>query len=250
LIVIAYLEKSKDKGKGKAPSKPVDGLEDGSFLNSEACLGSDEPVTDQDDSDSNFEACEHDDSEYEEGGDITLRNGRKLPCRRASRLAVRDYDRPEEEEAIMFDPTITAFIRDASYGDASTSTGFVGFHIPTHSAALAAATAEHRLAREHSLGADSEIASDSDVEEELLLCLDSEDELIAQRVQSNLGKRRNTNKGKGKTEYDDENPHFDYVSAPREAGRHPGLEKQEIKMREYQLGRRLTYVGLTSISMV
>jgi hypothetical protein len=248
LIVIAYLKTSRDKGKGKAPSNPVEGFEDEIVPDSEAGLGYDGHVAYQGDSDSVCEASEFEiDSQDELDEEITLRNKRKLPPKRSSRVPVRDYcDRPEEEEEIMVNAAIEASIRNISYGDASTSAGSV---VPTR-AALAAAAAEFRLAVEQGLRVDSEVVSDNDFGEEEFVLTDSEDEHIVQKVQSNLGRRRGTNQGKGKPEYGSDRSHLVSAFARREARRLSRLEKQDMKMLESRLGRRLTYVGLTNISLV
>jgi hypothetical protein len=92
-----------------------------------------------------------------------------------------------------------------------------------------------------------EVVPDSEPEDELLMVTYPEDEpVVVQRGRISLGKSRGRNKGHGKNEFDADNIHHDVFSARREARKGSRLEKQEIRMLEYQLGRRLTYVGLAS----
>jgi hypothetical protein len=210
LIVIAHLKSSKDKGKGRAPSNLVDRIEDGIVPDPEASLEYDEAVTpegESDDGDSDFEASEPD-SEDEDNRNITFR---------------------------MFAAATEASIRDMMSGGASTSAGSSGSNILRHTE-LATATGYYFV--------DSEVVPDSDPEAELLVATYPEDEFAVQRGM-NLGKGRGKNKVHGKINSDAGDIHHDVFSARREARRRSRLDKQEIRLLEYQLGRRLTYVGLT-----
>lgn len=236
MIVIAQLKSSKDKGKGRAPSNVIDGLED-DIVDPEASPGYDERLTpegESDDDDSDFEGSEPD-YEDEDDRDITF-NVRKFPSRRTSRVDIKHLNDFDEVEKIMFAAATEASIRDVS-GGASTSAGSSGCIVPW--SPMVAATPEY--------DAGSEVVPDSEPEDELLMVTYPEDEpLVVQRGRISLGKSRGRNKGHGKTEFDADNIRHDAFSARREARKGSRLEKQEIRMLEYQLGRRLTYVGLAS----
>jgi hypothetical protein len=239
LIVIAYLGNSKDKGNGKAPSNLVEPLDVPNF---EASLGLVSPEDDSDFSEYDYNDYNpsDSDSEYEEDQGAALRNAHKSPYKRSSRVSPKnDHGHGEEElEAMMVDAAVTASLHDASHGDASTSAGSVGFHDSAH-AAMAALAEEHW---EQSLGTGAEVVSDGRLEDDLPVN-DSEDEPIARKVKANPGKRRNVNKGKGKAENDSQGYQFGILLDRREARRQSRLEKQEMRMLQYRLGRRLTHVG-------
>jgi hypothetical protein len=94
------------------------------------------------------------------------------------------------------------------------------------------------------LEVDSDVVSDSDPEGEVMVASDTGEEPIVQRSRSNMGKDRGKNKGPEKTECDTDGIRPDYSSDRKEARRLSRLEKQEIRMQEIKLGRRLTHVGL------
>lgn len=237
------------KGKGKGPSIPNGEKEDEIVPDSEASLGYDGlAIPDEDDSD--FEGSDLS-SDYDDDDDsdesITLR-GRKSPCKKASRVKVMDYDDPEEDEEIMLSTAIGASICCSNNGGASTSATHASRTVSTR-ATRAAATAEHRLAMEQGIPIDSDVVLDSDPEGEILTLIDSEDEPISKKPKPRSGNRKDMKKGKEKTENID-SPNLDSFSARREARRHSRLEKQQIRMLEHQLNRRLTYVSLASFPMV
>jgi hypothetical protein len=240
LIVIAHLKNSKDKGKGRAPSNLIDGLEDDVVPHPKASFGYDELLTpegESDDGDSDFEASEpdyEDEDEDEDGRVIPLRNTRKLPLQRTSHVDIRHFD--EEVEDIMFAAATEASIRDMMGGGASTSASSSSCNVPW--GATLATTTEY-------YNAGSEVVPDSEPEDELLMVTYPEDEpVVVPTGRMSLGKGRGRNKVHGKPEFDANSIHHDVISARREARRGSRLEKQEIRMLEYQLGRRLTYVGL------
>ena len=241
LVLIAYLKISKDKGKGRAPSNLVDRVEDNFVPASEANL-KDEVVPPSDDDDSEFEASELDsDDEDEEDGNFTLRNGRKSPRKRTSRAPIRRFHDVEEEEDFKVEAAIRESIRDAVNGGASTSTSPTTRNI-SRRVANAAAFTEHRSALE----VDFDVVSDSDPEGEVMIVTDSEDEPIVQRSRPNMGKGRGKDKDPEKTECDTDSIRRAYIADRKEARRLSRLEKQEIRMLETKLGRRLTHVGLAS----
>jgi len=241
LILIAYLKISKDKGKGRAPSNLVDGVEDNVVPDSEANLN-DELAPPSDDDDSEFEACKLDsEDEDEDDGNFTLRNGRKLPRRRSSRAPLRRFHDVEEEEDFKVKAAIKESIRGAVNGGASTSTSPTSRNI-SRRVANAAAFTEHRSAVEDDFG----VVSDSDPEGEVMIVTDTEDEPIVQRSRLNMGKGRGKNEGPEKTERDADSIRRAYIADRKEARRLSRLEKQEIRMLETKLGRRLTHVGLAS----
>ncbi len=241
----------KNKGKGKGPSIPAGEQEDEIVPDSEASLGYDAlAILDEDGS--NFEGSElsydDDDGDGSDEG-ISLRGGRKSPYKKASRIKVVDSDDPEEEEETMLNAAIAASMRYSTNGDASTSTTHASRTVSTR-ATRAAAAAERRLAMEQGVQIGSDVVLDSDPEGELLIPIDSEDEPIAKKPKSRSGNRKVKKKGKEKTENDRDSPDLDHFSARREARRHSRLEKQQIRMLEHQLNRRLTYVSLASVPMV
>jgi len=245
LIVIAYLKTSKDKGKGRAPSNLVGGTEDTFVPDSEASLEYDDLVAllgESDDDDSDFEDNELD-SEDEDDRGITLRSGRKSPKKRTSRPPVRPFDDIEKTAEIWFKAAVKTSIRATANGGASTSTGFTSRNVSRRSAPAAAA-AEHRFIMERGLEGDSDIVPDSDFEGDVMVITDSEAERIAQRSRPNLGKGKDRDMGPEKPECDADDIRRDHFFARKEARRLSRLEKQEIRMLEIKLGRRLTHVGL------
>ena len=246
LIVIAYLKTSKDKGKGRAPSNLIDGVEDNIVPDSEAGLN-DEVVSPSDDDSSEFEAHELS-SEDEEDSDFILRNSRKSYQTRTSRASIRRFNDVEEEADIKVNAAIKESIRDAMNGGASTSASSAS-RKTSRRVANAAAVAEHRSVMDRGSKVDSDVVSDSDPEGEVMVVSDTEDEPIVQRSRPNMGKGRGKNKGPEKTDYDTDDIRRDYIADRKEARRLSRLEKQEIRMQETKLGRRLTYVGLTGHSI-
>jgi DNA repair protein RAD16 len=242
---------SKNKGKGKGPSVTAGEQEDEIVPDSEDSLGYDQLAA-VDENDSDFEGSElstDDDHDDESDKGITLRAGRKLPYKKASRVKVVDYDNPEEEEEIMFNAAVADSIRYSTYGGASTSSTHASRTVSTR-ATRAAAAAERRFAMEQGVHIGSDVVLDSDPEGEILTLIDSDDEPIAKKSKSRSGNRKDKKKGKEKTENDRDSPDLDYFSAQREARRHSRLEtrleKQQIRMLEHQLNRRLTYVSPAS----
>jgi DNA repair protein RAD16 len=236
LIVIAHLKSSKDKGKGKAPSNFVDGLEDDIVPDSEVNLRYDEavaPEDESDDSDSDFEALDFED---EGDSDISFLGIRKVPPKKASRVDTRHVDTPEEVEDMMFTAAAEASLRDFMIremmsGGASTSAGSSGHNIP----GLTGLTAPMEINY-----VDYDVVSDSEPEGDLL-------EPIVQMDWMTPAKVKGRNKGQWNAEYNADDTPQDTLSVRREARRQARLEKQDIRMLEYQLGRRLTHVGLADI---
>jgi DNA repair protein RAD16 len=231
LVVIAHLKSSKDKGKGKAPSNFVDGLEDDIVPDSEVGLGYDEPVAPEDESDDGDSDFEAHDFEDEDDSDISFVGGRKTPHKRTSRVDIRHVDNPEAVEQMMFAAAAEASIRDFMSGGASTSAGSSGLNISGHPGLTAPAEFYY---------GDSDVVPDSEPEGDLL-------EPIVQTGWMTPAKGKGRNKGQWKAEYDADDIHQDPYSARREARRRSRLEKQDVRMLEYKLGRRLTYVGLADI---
>jgi hypothetical protein len=192
------------------------------------------PEGESDDGDPDFEASEPD-SEDEDDRDITLLNIRKLPHKRTSRVDVSHFGDIEEVEEIMFAAAAEDSIRNIMNGSASTSAGSSNCNVSGRTA-LDAATGYYF--------ADLDIAPDSDPEGELLVAAYPEDEPVMLQRGMNPGMGRGRNNGYKKTESDGNDVHHDVFSARREARRRSRLDKQDIRMLEYQLGRRLTYVGL------
>ncbi|KAI9448512.1 DNA repair protein rad16 [Lactarius indigo] len=232
-----------NNGKGKGPSIPAGEEDDEIIPDSEASLGYDElAILDSDGSD--FEGSElnsdDDDSDDSDEG-VSLRGGRKSPYKKASRVKV--VDNPEEEEEIMLNAAIAASMRYSTNGDASTSTTRASRTVSTR-ATRAAAAAERRLAMEQGVQIDSDVVLDSDPEGELLIPTDSEDEPIAKKPRPRSGNLKVKKKGKEKTENDKGSSDLDCFSVRREARKRSRLEKQQIRMLEHQLNRRLTYLGI------
>jgi hypothetical protein len=237
---IIYFEVSKDKGKGRAPSNSVVGLEDGFIPNSEAGSKYDRLVTlqgESDNGDSEFEAS--DEEEEDRDRDVTLRNGHRIPSW-ASCAGVDHFNDLEEEDAVVFYAAIRASIRDPVNGDASTSAG----------SAFAPVTTVHRFVME-GFTVDSDIVPDNHFEGEVLALADSRNELVMQRA--DRGKTRCGDESQATVtvpvEYDADGLHRGYVSEgrnPRE-GRGPYLvDEQEGRTFKYQLGRHLTHIDLAA----
>jgi hypothetical protein len=142
----------------------------------------------------------------------------------------------------MIRDAMKASLRDAVNGGALTSAGSTGRNVPRRTKRAAAAAAEPRFLMERGSEVDSEVVSDSDPEGEVMEIADSEDEPIVQRDKLNPGRGRGRDKGLEETECDTDDIHLDHLSARKEARRVSRLEKQEIRMLEIKLGRRLTYV--------
>lgn len=224
MVVIAHLKSSKDKGKGKAPSNFVDGLEDDIAPDPEVGLRYDEPVApedESDDGDSDFEVL---DSEDEDDSDISFPGVRKMPHKKTSRVDTRHVEKAEQ---MLFAPPAEASIRDFMSGGASTSAGSSAHNISGHTG-LTAPTEFYY--------ADSDVVPDSEPEGDLL-------EPIVQTGWTTPAKGKGRNKGQRKAEHDADDIHQDPYSARREARRRSRLEKQDVRMQEYQLGRRLTHVS-------
>ncbi|KAH9059362.1 SNF2 family N-terminal domain-containing protein [Lactarius vividus] len=215
-------------GKGKRPSIPADEEDDEIVPDSEASLGYDELATlDSDGSD--FEGSEFnsdDDNGDDSDESISLR----------------------EEEEVMLRAAITASMRYSTNGGASTSTTHASRTVSTR-ATRAAAAAERRLAMEQGVQIDSDVVLDSDPEGELLIPTDSEDEPIAKKPKPRSGNLKVKKKGKEKTENDRDSPDLDYFSVRREARKRSRLEKQQIRMLEHQLNRRLTYAERSTVQL-
>ncbi len=231
LIVIAHLKTLKDKGKGRAPSNFVDGLEDDIVPGPEVNLGYDEPVAledESDDNDSDFESFDSGDEDY---SDTSLPNVRKWPNKRTSRVNTRHFDDPKVKQIVFPAAATDSIIRDFNFmsGGASTSAGSSGHNI-SRSTGFVAPTEIYYV--------DSDVVPDSEPEPDLL-------EPIVQ-VGWMLGNGKESNNGQWKPEYDP-NDIQDVYLARREARKRARLEKQDMRMLEYQLGRRLTYVGLAGI---
>lgn len=238
-----------NKGKGKEFFIPTGEQEDEIVPDSEASLGYDE-LASLDEDDSDFEgselSSEDDDGDGSDEG-ISLRGGRKSPHKKASGVKVVDYDNPEEEDEIMLNAAISAS-RYSNNGVASTSATHASRTVSTR-ATRAAAAAERRLAMERGVQIDSDVVLDSDPEGEILVLTDLEDEPITKKPKPRPGNRKDKKKGKEKTGNDRDSPELDYFSARREARRHSRLEKQEIRMLEHQLNRRLTHAERTTIQL-
>ncbi|KAH8985862.1 SNF2 family N-terminal domain-containing protein [Lactarius hatsudake] len=208
---------------GKGPSIPAGEEDDEIVPDSEASLGYDELATlDSDGSD--FEGSElnseDDDSD----------------------------DSDEEEEEIMLNAAIAASMRYSTNGGASTSTTRASRTVSTR-ATRAAVAAERRLALEQGVQIDSDVVLDSDPEGELLIPTDSEGEPIAKKPKPRSGNLKVKKKGKEKTENDRDSPDLDYFSVQREARKRSRLEKQQIRMLEHQLNRRLTYAERSTVQL-
>ena len=246
---ISLSSASKNKGKGKGPSITAAEQDDEIVPDSEDGLGYDQLAM-VDETDSDFENSElstdDDDDNDESDKGIILRAGRKMSYKKASRVKVVDYDDPEEEEEIMFNAAVADSLRYSTYGGASTSSMHASRTVSTR-AARAAAAAERRFAMKQGVQIGSDVVLDSDPEGEILTLIDSDDEPIAKKSRSRSGNRKDKKKKrKEKTENDRDSPELDYFSAQREARRHSRLEKQQIRMLEQQLNRRLTYVSPAS----
>ncbi|KAH8985888.1 SNF2 family N-terminal domain-containing protein [Lactarius akahatsu] len=237
-----------NKGKGKGPSIPAGEEDDEIVPDSEASLGYDELATlDSDGSDFEDSELNSDDDDGDDSDEgISLRGGRKLPHKKASRVKV--VDDPEEEEEIMLNAAIAASMRYSTNGGASTSTTRASRTVSTR-ATRAAAAAERRLALEQGVQIDSDVILDSDLEGELLIPTDSEDEPIAKKPKPRSGNLKVKKKGKEKTENDRDSPDLDYFSVQREARKRSRLEKQQIRMLEHQLNRRLTYAERSTVQL-
>ncbi|KAN0124335.1 SNF2 family N-terminal domain containing protein [Russula decolorans] len=222
-----------DKGKGKAPSNFVDGLEDDIVPDSEVGLGYDEPVAPEDESDDGDSDFEAHDFEDEDDSDISFVGGRKTPHKRTSRVDIRHVDNPEAVEQMMFAAAAEASIRDFMSGGASTSAGSSGLNISGHPGLTAPAEFYY---------GDSDVVPDSEPEGDLL-------EPIVQTGWMTPAKGKGRNKGQWKAEYDADDIHQDPYSARREARRRSRLEKQDVRMLEYKLGRRLTYAEKSTIQL-
>ena len=230
LIVIAHLKSSKDKGKGKAPSNFVDGLEDGMVPDSEVDLGyrAVAPEDESDDGDSDFEVI---DIEDEDDSDIPFFGVRKMPRKRTSRPDTRYVDNTEEVDAMMLAAATEASMRDFMSGGASTIAGPSGHDIP----GLTGPTVPVEINY-----VDYGVVSDSEPEGDLL-------EPIVEIDWMPPAKGKGRNKSQWYPEYNADDTPQDPSSVRREARRQTRLEKQEVRILEYRLGRRLTHVGLADI---
>ena len=236
---------SQDKGKGRAPSNLVGEIEDLFVPNSEDSLEYEELAGPSGESDDDYSDSQDSgpDSEDEEERDITLRNGHKSSKKRTPRVPIGRSNDVEGDEKLMVRAALKASLRDVVNRGASTSAGSTGRNVPRRTR-RAAAAAEHRILMERASAVDFEVASDSDPEGEVMEITDSEDKPIAQRNKPILGKGRGRDKGLEETECDTDDIHRDHLSARKEARRLSRLEKQEIRMLEIKLGRRLTHVCL------
>jgi hypothetical protein len=192
----------------------------------EVGLGYDEPVALEDESDDG-DYSDYESLDFEDEDDSDFSSGvRKIPPKRTSRVGTRHVDDTEAVNQMLFAATAEASMHDFMSGGASTSAGSSGLNISGHHG-LAAPTEFYC--------ADSDVVPDSDPEEDLL-------EPIVQMGRTSPAKGKRRNKSHRKAEYDADEIQ-DAYSARREALRRTRLEKQEIRMLEYQFGRRLTYVG-------
>jgi len=183
------------------------------------------PEDESDNSDSDFEVLDFED---EDDSDTSFLGVRKMPRKRTSRVDTRHVDDPESVQQMLFAAATEASIRDITSGGASTSAGSSGLNI-SGLTGLTAPTESYYV--------NSDAVPDSEPEGDLL-------EPIAQVVPPAKGKGRA--KDQRKAEYDADDIQ-DAISARREARRRSRVEKQDNRMLEYQLGRRLTHVGLADI---
>ena len=186
------------------------------------------PEDDSDDDDSDFESLDFED-EDDSDSDISVLGIRKTPRKRASRVNARYVDNPEAVEQMQFAATAEAPIYDFMSGVASTSAGSSGLNISRHTG-LTAPTETYYV--------DSDVVPDSEPEGDLL-------EPLVQRWIALAAKGKGKNKGQWQAEYNADNIQDAY--SRREARRLSRLEKQDMRTLEYQLGRRLTHVGLVGI---
>jgi hypothetical protein len=167
-----------------------------------------------------------------------------LSKKRTSRVSVRLFRDVEEEQNTLVKDAMEASLRGAVNGGASTSAGSANRKVTRRTALAAGATENSLMGGAPSVEFD--VVSDSDPEGELMETIDSEDEPIVQRDKPNLGKGRGKDKG---PECDTDDIPRDHVFARKEARRLSRVEKQEIRMLEIKLGRRLTHVCLAAISL-
>lgn len=181
---------------------------------------------DSDDDDSDFEALDFED---EDDSDISVIDIRKTPRKRTSRVNARYVDNSDAVDQMQFAATAEAPICDFMSGVASTSAGSSGLNISGHTG-LTAPTETYYVG--------SDVVPDSEPEGDLL-------EPLVQKWIALAGVK-GKNKGQWQAEYNADDIHDTY-SARREARRLSRLEKQDMRTLEYQLGRRLTHVGLVGI---
>ena len=179
------------------------------------------PEDESDDSDSNFEAPDFED---EDDSDISFLGVRKMPHKRTSRADTRHVDNPEAAEEMQFAAAAEPSIRDFMSGVASTSAGLSGSNISGRTG-LTAPTEFYCV--------DSDVVPDSEPEGDLL-----------EPVWVTLAKVKGKDKDQWNADYDADDIHQDTYSARKEARRRSRLEKQDMRLLEYQLGRRLTHVSL------
>ena len=236
-IVIAYLENSQDKGKGRAPSNLAVGLDDAFVPDFEASPEYEELETlrgESDHGDTDSDASNEDDQER----DITLPGDRKFPYRRTSSAAVGCFGDLEVEEATQFDATIRASICYPVNGGAWTSAGSTG-HIR---AALAPTAAVQRFVMEHEFEVDSDVDPDSDFGGEVMMLTDSKDEPIVQRRTGHGNDRCRDNRQPTRT-YDAGSTRRSSCSEGRGDNRPDRLDKPKRTMLEDELDRQVTHVG-------
>jgi hypothetical protein len=116
-------------------------------------------------------------------------------------------------------------------GGASTSAGLSGHHISWHTGFTAPTEFNY---------VDLDVVPDSEPEGDLL-------EPIVQMSWMTPANGKGRNNSQWQAEYDVDDINQDPHSVRREALRRSRLEKQEMRMLEYQLERRLTHVGLADI---
>ena len=194
-------------------------------LDPEVGLGYNEPMApedESDDGDSDFEALDFED---EDDSDFSFPSVHKKPHKRTARVDTRHVEAVEQMQyAAAAEASIREFMsRGASTSAGSSShniSGLTGFTVPMESYC------------------DSDVVPDSEPEGDLL-----EPEW------------KTPAKGKGKikshwnVEYNADDIQ-DAYSMRKETRRRSNLEKQDMRMLEYQLGRRLTYVGPADISLI
>lgn len=195
-------------------------------LDPEVGLGYNEPMApedESDDGDSEFEAL---DSEDEDDSDSSFPSVHKKPHRRTARVDTRHVDNPEAMQyAAAADPSIREFMSGGASTSAGSSShnisGLTGFTVPMEFYCV-----------------DSDVVPDSEPEGDLL---ESEWKTPA--------KGKGKIKGQWNAEYDADDIQGAYLMR-KETRRRSNLEKQDMRVLEYKLGRRLTYVGPADISSI
>jgi hypothetical protein len=187
------------------------------------------PDDESDDGDSDFESLDFED---EDDSDFSFTSIRKKPHKRTSRVDTRSVDYLEALEQMQFAAAAEASFRDLMSGlsgGASTSAGSSSHNI----SGLTGLTVPMGF-----YCVDSDVVPDSEPEGDLLEPWKTPD------------KGKGKNKRQWQAEYDAGDIHQDAYSVRKETRKRSNLEKQDIRMEEYRLGRRLTYVGLADIFLI